>query len=59
MEKMEISQFLTGYAGIMFAQVRACSVYKAAVRTGTHCAQLRGCVLLKNQEKLKSNLTLS
>ena len=56
---MEISQFLTGYAGSLFAQVRARSVYKAAVRIGINYAQLRGCVLLKNQEKLKFNLTLS
>jgi hypothetical protein len=50
---MEFSQFLTGYTGSLFAQVRARSVYKAAVRTGTHCAQRRGCVLLEKPRKTK------
>jgi hypothetical protein len=49
---MEFSQILTGDAGNLLAQVRARSVHTAKVRTGTHCAILRGCVLLK---KLKKN----
>ena len=52
-EKIEIFSILTGYAGNLFAQVRVRSVHKATVRTGTHCAQRRGCVLLEKLRKSK------
>ena len=59
MQKMEFSQILAGDAGNPLEQVRARTVHTAAVRPGTHCAILRGCVLLKKSRKAKFNLTLS
>jgi hypothetical protein len=59
MQKMEFSQILAGDAGDPLEQVRARSVHTATVRPGTHCATLRGCVLLKNSRKTKMNLILS
>jgi hypothetical protein len=59
MQKMEFSQILAGDAGNPLAQVRARSVHTAKVRPGTHCAALRGCVLLKNSRKTKIKLILS
>ena len=59
MQKMGFSQILAGDAGDPLAQVRARSVHTTTVRPGTHCATLRGCVLLKNSKKTKMNLILS
>ena len=56
---MEFSQILAGDAGNPLAQVRARSVHTAKVRPGTHCAALKGCVLLKNSRKPKIKLILS
>ena len=38
MDKMENFSILTGYAGSLFAQVHARSVYEGTVHIGMHCA---------------------
>ena len=55
MQKMEFSQILAGDAGSLLRQVRARPVHTVTVRLGTHCEILRGCVLLENSRKTKSN----